>query len=106
MPVNLGTETSSVQDPMIQYAGEIKWKIVSRENALTLREGESGTLFYRILEDSLIKLNKGLVFRKNVGEIISAIEAVKNNIEGNAEILSWMRGKRAFLMKRKGAGAM
>jgi hypothetical protein len=38
MPVNLGTETPTVQDPMVKYAGEIKWKIVSREDALTLRK--------------------------------------------------------------------
>lgn len=101
MPVNLGTETTTVQNPMIKYADEIKWKFVSREDALTLRKGESGTLFYRVLEDSLIKLNKGLVFRKNVGEIISAIEAVKNNIEGNAEILSWMRGEKSIFDEKE-----
>ena len=101
MPVNLGTETTTVQDPMIKYADEIKWKFVSREDALTLRKGESGTLFYRILEDSLIKLNKGLVFRKKVGQIISAIEAVKNNIEGNAEILSWMRGEQSIFDEKE-----
>ncbi len=56
MPVNLGTETSTVQDPMIKYAGEIKWEIVSREDALTLRKGEIGTLFYRVLEDLLCAL--------------------------------------------------
>jgi len=96
MAVNLGTETPTVQDPLIKYAGEIKWGIVSRDDALTLRKGESGTLFYRILEDSLIKLNKGLVSRKNVSEIISDIEAVKNNIEGNAEILGWLRGEQSI----------
>jgi type I restriction enzyme R subunit len=101
MPVNLGTETPTVQDPMVKYAGEIKWKIVSREDALTLRKGESGTLFYRILEDRLIKLNKGLVFRKNVGEIISNIEAVKNNIQGNEEILSWMRGGKSIFDEKE-----
>ena len=101
MPVNLGTETPTVQAPIIKYAGEIKWNIVSREDALTLRKGESGTLFYRVLEDSLIKLNKGLVSRKNVGEIISGIEAVKNNIEGNAEILSWMRGEKSIFDEKE-----
>jgi len=101
MPVNLGTETATVQDPIIRYAGKIKWKILSREDALTLRKGESGTLFYRALEDSLIKLNKGLVSRKNVGEIINAIEAVKNNIEGNAEILSWMRGEKSIFDEKE-----
>ena len=40
MPVNLGTETPTVQDPIIKYAGEIKWKVVYREDALTLRKGE------------------------------------------------------------------
>ena len=43
MPLNLGTETHTVQQPIIKYAGEIGWQIVSSDNALSLRKGESRT---------------------------------------------------------------
>ena len=96
MSVNLATETTTVQQPIIKYAGEIGWNIVSQEDALSLRKGESGMLFYRVLEEKLIELNKGLVNRENVDDIIHRMEAVRNNIEGNAEILSWLRGEQAI----------
>ncbi len=96
MPVNLGTETQTVQDPLIKYAGEIGWEILSREDALSLRKGESGTLFFKVLEEKLLELNDGLVTTENVEEIIHKIESVRNNIEGNAEILSWLRGEQAI----------
>ena len=96
MPVNLGTETTTVQQPIIKYAQKIGWSVVSQEEALSLRKGESGTLFYRVLEKKLLELNQGLVSRENVDGIIHRMEAVRNNIEGNAEILSWLRGEQAI----------
>ncbi|MBU2623184.1 MAG: type I restriction endonuclease subunit R, partial [Proteobacteria bacterium] len=95
MPLNLGTETTTVQQPILKYADEIGWKVISQEESLSFRKGESGTLFYRVLEEKLLELNKGLVNRENVDDIIHRIEAVRNNIEGNAEILSWLRGEQA-----------
>ena len=96
MTPTLGTEKPTVQDPILKYAGEIGWSIVLQEDALSLRKGESGTLFYRVLEEKLLELNQGLVSRENVDDIIHRIEAVRNNIEGNAEILSWLRGEQAI----------
>ncbi|MEW6614636.1 MAG: HsdR family type I site-specific deoxyribonuclease [Thermodesulfobacteriota bacterium] len=96
MPVNLGTETSTVQQPIIKYASEIGWQIVSSDDALTLRMGENGTLFYRVIQDKLIKLNPGLVTGESAPEIVRDIEAVRNNIEGNAEVLSWLRGEQSI----------
>ncbi len=88
-----GTEKPTVQDPIIRYAQEIGWSVVSREEALSLRKGESGPFFYRILEEKLLQMNPGLVSRENVDDIIHRLEAVRNSIEGNAEILSWLRGE-------------
>jgi len=96
MPPTLGTEKPTVQDPIVKYADEIGWRVVPQEEALSLRKGESGPLFYRVLEEKLIELNPGLVCRENVDDIIHRMEAVRNNIEGNAEILSWLRGEQAI----------
>lgn len=42
MTPTLGTEKSTVQDPIIKYAGEIYWNVVPREDALSFRKGKAG----------------------------------------------------------------
>jgi len=96
MAAHLGTEIPTVQKPITKYAGEVGWDIVTRDDALLFRKGENGTLFYRVLEEKLIELNPGLVTSESAVEIIRDIEAVRNNIEGNAEILSWLRGEQSI----------
>jgi len=59
---------------------------------MTLWRGASGTMFYRLVEETLLKLNPGIVTAENVGEIVGKIEGARNSIEGNAEILAWLRG--------------
>src|SRR4030042_114951 len=94
MPPNLSTERATVQAPLVRYAVEIGWAYLSPEQALTLRRGEGGTLLYSILRDKLISLNPGIITDENADEVISKIENVRNSIEGNAEVLAWMRGER------------
>lgn len=81
---------------MIQYTVESGWQYVSREEALSLRQGEEGVLFRKVLEQKLLEFNPDLVDADNVNEIINHIESVRNNIEGNAEILKWMRGEKSI----------
>ncbi|MBI2152758.1 MAG: HsdR family type I site-specific deoxyribonuclease [Candidatus Rokubacteria bacterium] len=99
MSPNLGTERPTVQDPLIRYAVEIGWAYLSPEEALTLRRGESGTLLYQTLADKLIALNPGVVTVEKIDQVIARIEEVRNNIEGNAEILAWLRGERSVYVE-------
>ncbi|MCH7228972.1 type I restriction endonuclease subunit R [Haloferula sp. A504] len=89
-------ETRTVQDPLVKYAGEIGWKRVTRDEALTLRRGEGGRVFYPVLEDALLRLNPGLVTMENVGAVIARIESARDSIEGNQEVLCWLRGERTI----------
>jgi len=91
---SLASERFGVQNPLIRYAGEVGWSVISREDALTERGGESGTLFYKTLERKLVELNPGVITAENVDEVIRRIEGVRASIEGNAEILAWLRGER------------
>jgi type I restriction enzyme R subunit len=95
MPRSLGNESDSVQSPLVRYATEVGWELVARADAVKLRRGEAGTMFYALLEETLLKLNPGIVTTENVGEIVRRIEGVRNSIEGNAEILAWLRGERS-----------
>lgn len=99
MPPNLGSERNTVQDPLINYAVEIGWVYLSPEQALTLRRGEGGTLLYPLLREKLISLNPGVITMDNVDQVIAKIENVRNNIEGNAEVLAWLRGERPIFVE-------
>jgi type I restriction enzyme R subunit len=99
MPPRLASERATVQNPLIGYAVEIGWVYLSPEQALTLRRGESGTLLYQVLRDKLIALNPGIVTVDSVDQVITKIEGVRNNIEGNAEVLAWLRGERAVYVE-------
>jgi type I restriction enzyme R subunit len=91
-----GSEKDTVQMPLIRYAEEIDWAYLPPSEALSLRRGEGGLLFNRILEEKLIELNPDLITSANVGEVIQRIESVRNTIEGNAEILGWLRGEHSI----------
>ena len=95
MTKSLGSESSTVQKPLIKYATDIGWNYISQKDAVSFRQGESGILFNRILTDKLIELNSGLITSENVNEVIQRIESVSNTIEGNAEILGWLRGEKS-----------
>ena len=90
------TEQDTVQMPLIRYAEEAGWTYIPSAEAVALRRGEGGLLFNRVLEEKLIALNPGLVTADNVQEIIERMEAVRNTIEGNADILAWLRGEQSI----------
>lgn len=98
---DIATERTTVQEPIIRYAGEIGWDYLPPEEAVTLRRGESGTLCHQTLRDKLIDLNSGIVTKDSVDEIISRIENVRNNIEGNAETLAWLKGERSIYVENE-----
>ncbi len=97
----LGAERATVQIPFIRYVTEIGWSHVPRDEALTLRRGESGTLFYSLLREKLIELNPGLVSVENGGSLAAKIEGARSSIEGNAEVLAWLRGQRLVFDERE-----
>ena len=89
------SEYNTVQAPLIRYAEQAGWSYVSRSEAVALRKGEGGLLFNRVLEEKLIELNPGLITPEKAEAVIRRIEAVRNTIEGNAEILAWLRGEQS-----------
>lgn len=95
MPV-LATESGSVQFPLVRHASEIGWSVVSDTDALSKRRGEGGLFFYEELTAALITLNPGIVSEENASSIIQRLESIPNTIEGNSEVLDWLRGNRTI----------
>lgn len=92
MPI--APEGPTVQLPLVRYAGEVGWTVLDREDAVSLRRGEAGLFLYPVLRQRLLDLNPGVVNEGNVDEIVRRLESVRLGIEGNAEILAWLRGAR------------
>ena len=95
---SLGNERAVVQEPLIRYATEVGWVRLSQDDALTERGGEGGLLLYPTLRRKLLELNPGVLSPDNVEQVIGRIEGARPSIEGNAEVLSWLRGQRSVFV--------
>ena len=96
---SLASERATVQSPLVGYANEIGWVYLSPEDALTLRRGASGLVLRDVLRRKLIELNPGVITVENVDSVIDRIEGVRTNIEGNAEVLAWLRADRTVFVE-------
>lgn len=89
----LSAEALAVQDPILQYAQEIGWQLIDVRSATSERRGDGGLYLYRTLRRKLLDLNPGVVSESNVDEIVEKLESVRSTIEGNRQVLSWLRGR-------------
>ena len=89
------SEAVTVQMPMVSHAGEIGWVAVSPQEALSLRGGPAGLLFRGELEAALRKFNIWLTEDATRG-VVDRLESLPPTIEGNREMLAWLRGERQW----------
>ena len=90
------TESKTVEEPLIKYAKHAGWEYITPKEALNLRKGETGRLFYSVLRESLIRLNSNFLNEGNVDGVVQKIDNVSDTIEGNKENLDWARGQGVF----------
>ncbi|MBO6085173.1 MAG: hypothetical protein J6P19_02100 [Acetobacter sp.] len=86
-------EASFAQFPMIRYAAEIGWQPLPRDEALALRGGERGKFLRNVLEEKLRSFNPWLS-KEAVSSLYEKLDSLPANIEGNREILLWLRGEK------------
>jgi type I restriction enzyme R subunit len=89
------SEAGTVQFPMVKHAAEIGWTPINPEVAKQKRGGEAGMLLRDELEAKLAAFNPWLG-QDAVRSIIETIDAIPPTIEGNREMLSWLRGERQW----------
>src|SRR5439155_10776154 len=99
MTATLASEAGTTQFPLIKHAAEVGWTVVSDTQALRRRGGEAGLFFYKELEEALLRLNADIITPENVQAVIQTIESVPSNIEGNREVLEWLRGNRTVFVE-------
>lgn len=94
------TEAAVVQHPLIQYAVRVDWTPISRDDATTLRNGETGLFFYDLLREKLLALNPKVLDESNVGEVIKRLENTRASIEGNQDVLQFLRGEMTIYVEK------
>ena len=89
------TEANTVQMPMVRHAAEVGWTPVAPDEALVRRGGTAGLLFRGELEDALRRFNPWLT-GDAVRSVIERLESLPPTIEGNRQMLEWLRGERQW----------
>ena len=89
------TEAGSVQFPMVRHAAEIGWTPIPPQAARHKRGGEAGLLFQGELEGALRRFNPWMTSGA-VRAVVERLEALPPTIEGNREMLAWLRGERQW----------
>lgn len=89
------SEAGTVQFPMVNHSVEIGWTPLKPELAREKRGGDAGTFFKDDLGTKLQEFNDWLT-TENVRQIIESLDALPASIEGNRELLAWMRGERKW----------
>ena len=89
------TEATTVQFPMVRHAAEIGWTPIPPETSLQKRGGEAGMLFRDELEGALGRFNPWMT-DDSIRAVVERLEAISPTIEGNREMLAWLRGERQW----------
>ena len=95
------SERSAVQNPMLRYADSIGWTYISPDEAIKLRNGDTGLYFTEILEAQLLKLNPGVVTPDRTADILRRLNLLEPTIEGNRDALSWLRGEQSIFVSEE-----
>ena len=88
-------EAGTVQLPMVRHAAEVGWVPVTPEEATNKRGGPSGLLFRGEVEGALRRFNPWLT-GDGIRSIIDRLESLPPTVEGNRQMLAWLRGERAW----------
>lgn len=88
-------EAHTAQFPMVMHAHGVGWEVVEPADAEVLRRGRDYMLFTSVLEGKLREFNPWLS-PDQARSIVETIEALPASIEGNWEVLRWMRGEHTW----------
>ena len=89
------TEAATAQFPMVRHAAEVGWTPLAPKDALAMRGGEAGLLFRNELEGLLRRFNPWMT-DDAVRSVVENLQALPPTIEGNRQMLTWLRGERQW----------
>jgi len=80
---------------MVGHAVEIGWKPLTPMEALYRRGDESARMFRGVLEQKILAFNSWMS-ADAARSVVETLDALPASIEGNRELLSWLRGERQW----------
>lgn len=89
------SEAACAQFPMIKHAAGIGWTPLTPERAQELRGGIENSFFHDVLLEKLLAFNSWLS-QDAARSIMETMAALPPIIEGNRELLSWLRGEHSW----------
>ena len=87
------SEAATVQFPMVRHAAEIGWTPLPPQAAVRKRGDEAGMRFRAEVEGALERFNPWMA-TDAIRATVEKLEALPPTIEGNREMLAWLRGER------------
>ena len=91
-----------VRDKILEILNQLGWEILDIQEANELRDGTSGLVLKPVLTKKLKELNPGIIDSdKKTEEIIKRLKAVRENVSGNEETLSFLRGQKTIYLDRE-----
>ena len=88
-------EGYTAQFPMVKHLHEVGWDVLTPEEAEAKRHGRANMLFRDDLEKKVLEFN-GWLNESQARAIVDTIEALPPTIEGNRDVLAWLRGERQW----------
>ena len=88
-------EGAVAQFPMVRHAQEVGWTPLEPKMATAKRGGREGAFFRDELEVAIRRFNPWLT-PDAVRSVVERIEATPPTVEGNRQMLGWMRGERQW----------
>jgi type I restriction enzyme R subunit len=89
------SEAGTVQFPMVKHAVEIGWTPLTPDDARIRRGGDANMILRDELTVKLRQFNPWLT-GDGIRSVIESLEALPATIDGNRQILSWLRGERSW----------
>jgi type I restriction enzyme R subunit len=89
------SEAGTVQFPMVNHAVGVGWTPITPEVARQKRGGDAGMMLRDELEAAVGKFNPWMT-SDSIRQVIEKLEAIPPTIEGNRDMLSWLRGERQW----------
>ncbi|MYH44041.1 MAG: HsdR family type I site-specific deoxyribonuclease [Acidimicrobiaceae bacterium] len=88
-------EAETVQFPMVLHAAEVGWTPLAPRDAFFMRGGEAGLLLRGEAEKALRRFNPWMT-DDAVRSVVENLQALPPTIEGNRQMLAWLRGERQW----------
>ncbi|HOX57992.1 MAG TPA: HsdR family type I site-specific deoxyribonuclease [Verrucomicrobiota bacterium] len=89
------SEAGTVQFPTVKHAVEIGWAALTPEAAKEKRGGDAAMLFRDELASKLAVFNPWMS-SEAIRSVIETLDAIPPTIEGNRDMLAWLRGERQW----------